>query len=350
MMNLWTKSSSLKVILVSFIVMFNVLVPMDAVPVSVPRSADETWRFKHSSSVFEHWIYEKSISKPSSWSKWYANPNSWADLSGSSCGGNQQSPIDIQPRSSVTKAFPKLAFHNYGNIDRMILMNNGHTAVYILPAKLPENRVPYITGGGLNGSYAFVQFHLHWGGDSTKGSEHLIKSKSYPAELHLVHYNTKYGSFADATMHSDGLAVLGIFLQVGSSDNEFLQPLVDQLGEVIADHNETTLTDLVSFKDLLPRQTSSFYRYNGSLTTPNCQQIVIWTVFDTPVEISERQLAKYRLLREFGGEHLVNNFRPSQRENDRLVFYRSPSRCEISKSLPIMSSSFAAQFLAFIGC
>ncbi|KAK4026003.1 hypothetical protein OUZ56_015032 [Daphnia magna] len=350
MMNLWTKSSSLKVILVSFIVVFNVLVPMDAVPVSVTRSADETWRFKHSSSVFEHWIYEKSISKPSSWSKWYANPNSWADLSGSSCGGNQQSPIDIQPRSSVTKAFPKLAFHNYGNIDRMILMNNGHTAVYILPAKLPENRVPYITGGGLNGSYAFVQFHLHWGGDSTKGSEHLIKSKSYPAELHLVHYNTKYGSFADATMHSDGLAVLGIFLQVGSSDNEFLQPLVDQLGEVIADHNETTLTDLVSFKDLLPRQTSSFYRYNGSLTTPNCQQIVIWTVFDTPVEISERQLAKYRQLENAEGEHLVNNFRPSQRENDRLVFYRSPSRCEISKSLPIMSSSFAAQFLAFIGC
>jgi carbonic anhydrase len=30
----------------------------------------------------------------------------------------------------------------------------------------------------------------------------------------LVHFNTKYGTFADATAHSDGLAVLGIFLKV----------------------------------------------------------------------------------------------------------------------------------------
>jgi hypothetical protein len=39
-------------------------------------------------------------------------------------------------------------------------------------------------------------------------------SPSYPAELHIVHYNTKYGSIADAVTRSDGLAVLGIFLKV----------------------------------------------------------------------------------------------------------------------------------------
>ena len=30
----------------------------------------------------------------------------------------------------------------------------------------------------------------------------------------MVHYNTKYGSFAEASQHSDGVAVLGIFLKV----------------------------------------------------------------------------------------------------------------------------------------
>jgi carbonic anhydrase len=42
--------------------------------------------------------------------------------------------------------------------------------------------------------------------------------------------------------------------------------------------------------DLIPDRTGSFYRYNGSLTTPGCNEDVIWTVFDTPIGISERQV------------------------------------------------------------
>ncbi len=36
----------------------------------------------------------------------------------------------------------------------------------------------------------------------------------YSAELHLVHYNTKYGSFSEATKYDDGLAVLGVLIKV----------------------------------------------------------------------------------------------------------------------------------------
>ena len=42
--------------------------------------------------------------------------------------------------------------------------------------------------------------------------------------------------------------------------------MIDQLSDVHAAGDETILTNLVSFKDLLPKQTSSFYRYSGSLT------------------------------------------------------------------------------------
>jgi len=43
-------------------------------------------------------------------------------------------------------------------------------------------------------------------------------------------------------------------------------------------------------QDLLPESTDSFYRYSGSLTTPECQESVTWTVFDTPITISPHQV------------------------------------------------------------
>lgn len=37
------------------------------------------------------------------------------------------------------------------------------------------------------------------------------------SQLHLVHWNTKYGSFGEAVSQPDGLAVVGIFLQVSGA-------------------------------------------------------------------------------------------------------------------------------------
>ena len=34
----------------------------------------------------------------------------------------------------------------------------------------------------------------------------------------------------------------------------------------------------------------TFYRYNGSLTTPKCQESVNWTDFDNAIEISKPQV------------------------------------------------------------
>lgn len=42
-------------------------------------------------------------------------------------------------------------------------------------------------------------------------------------QLHFVHWNTKYGSFGEALKHGDGLAVLGVFVEVNFTSN--LPPL-----------------------------------------------------------------------------------------------------------------------------
>lgn len=60
--------------------------------------------------------------------------------------------------------------------------------------------------------------------------------------------------------------------------------------------DETTLQSLVSLIDLLPSHASSFFRYAGSLTTPSCDEIVVWTVFDRAIDVSENQVEN-RLLK-----------------------------------------------------
>ena len=82
-----------------------------------------------------------------------------------------------------------------------------------------ESLLSGLTGGPLEDDvYQLAQFHAHWGGENARGSEHTVDGKSFSAELHLVHYNTKYGDLGNAVDKPDGLAVLGMFIKVTESE------------------------------------------------------------------------------------------------------------------------------------
>lgn len=51
-----------------------------------------------------------------------------------------------------------------------------------------------------------------------------------------------------------------------------------------------TISDLVQDVDM-----TKYYRYNGSLTTPACNEAVVWTVFQEPIRIS-KNLVRYGIL------------------------------------------------------
>ncbi|XP_075851976.1 carbonic anhydrase 5A, mitochondrial isoform X3 [Microcebus murinus] len=72
-----------------------------------------------------------------------------------------------------------------------------------------------ISGGPLENHYRLKQFHFHWGAENAWGSEHTVEDHAYPAELHLVHWNSvKYRSYQEAITGENGLAVIGVFLKV----------------------------------------------------------------------------------------------------------------------------------------
>ncbi|KAL1006949.1 hypothetical protein UPYG_G00079540 [Umbra pygmaea] len=137
--------------------------------------------------------------------------------------GLRQSPIDIIPGEAVFDAALKPLNLKYDPATSIDILNNGHS---LQVTYTDDNDDSTLTGGPISGTYRLKQFHFHWGASDGRGSEHTVAGSKYAAELHLVHWNIKYPSFGDAASQSDGLAVVGVFLQVGA-ENANLQKVLD---------------------------------------------------------------------------------------------------------------------------
>ncbi|XP_069169750.1 carbonic anhydrase 2 isoform X1 [Procambarus clarkii] len=242
-------------------------------------------------------------------------PRHWGSLF-STCAGKRQSPINIETANVKTEFWKPLKFKNYDDPpSRMRIKNNGHSA----QVEMDAAAAPRFSEGGLRGEYIFAQFHFHWGADSSMGSEHTIDGVRYPMELHLVHYNAAYGTLTEAIKRQDGLAVLGVMMEVSETDNPALTPLANALLNITQSGMFAELSSPYPLRAFLPNNLQKFYRYEGSLTTPTCNEVVIWTVFANAIPISEKQLRNFRSLIDEHHENLVNNFRPPQPLNNRKV-------------------------------
>ncbi|XP_019490242.1 PREDICTED: carbonic anhydrase 5A, mitochondrial [Hipposideros armiger] len=140
-------------------------------------------------------------------------------------------------------------------------------------------------------------------------------------QLHLVHWNSvKYRNYKDAVLGENGLAVIGVFLKLGSH-HEALQKLVEVLPEI--KHKDARAT-LGPFQPscLLPT-CQDYWTYPGSLTTPPLTESVTWVIQKKPIEVAANQLAAFRklLFSALGEEEktMVNNYRPIQPLMNRKV-------------------------------
>jgi len=236
------------------------------------------------------------------------------------CKGENQSPINIASTGLTSITLPPLEFSHYDLLPSMaILRNNGHTAkLSTKPATTEET--PLMSGGGLPHNYKFSQVHFHWGSSNDKGSEHLIADTAYPMEMHLVHFKATHSSIKEALAEGahDSLAVLGLFFTVSDEQNPALANLMPHFENIKAAETEIEATPF-PISSFLTGDLSSFYRYNGSLTTPGCNEIVQWTVVKDPLPVSVDQLEAFRNLATKESQPLVDNFRPAQKLGSRHV-------------------------------
>ncbi|XP_067033363.1 carbonic anhydrase-like [Acropora muricata] len=239
-------------------------------------------------------------------------PENWGGICET---GRKQSPIDILTKTteydSSLGSFT-LTNYTYASPQNFTSFNNKHTLKVSLPPDYYK-----VSGGNLPGTFTTVQFHLHWGSNNTQGAEHGMNGMFYPAEIHFVSFNEKYPTIGESLNHLDGLAVLGVFLKIGTFNSHYDKFLMESKVPKEPGTNKT----IASFPldSLLPADKAKYFRYNGSLTTPPCSEAVTWTVFNESVEISQDQMDILRSLKMKGNDTIVDNYRPVQPLNGRTV-------------------------------
>jgi len=196
-----------------------------------------------------------------------------------SCGN----PVNIVPNTTTTN-IQRWGFSSSYRYEVPCTLTNTGTHIQ---AKLDMKGT--ISGGGLDGEYVLSHVDWQWGKIG-----HRIQGVEYPMEVHLVHYNNKYGSYDDATHASDGVAVLSTLYKLSTNDNSDLAPLIDNLHMVTKAGSNTTVMKGVSANTFLPVIRSPLYRYSGPLPSTSPCITVTWTVFYTTNTVSESQLASIR--------------------------------------------------------
>nr|XP_007999197.2 carbonic anhydrase 3 [Chlorocebus sabaeus] len=243
-------------------------------------------------------------------------PDHWHELFPNAKGENQ-SPIELHTKD--IKHDPSLQpwSVSYDGGSAKTILNNGKTCRVVFDDTYDRSM---LRGGPLPGPYRLRQFHLHWGSSDDHGSEHTVDGVKYAAELHLVHWNPKYNTFKEALKQRDGIAVIGIFLKIGREKGEF-QIFLDALDKIKTKGKEAPFTKFDP-SCLFPA-CRDYWTYQGSFTTPPCEECIVWLLLKEPMTVSSDQMAKLRSLLSSAENEppvpLVGNWRPPQPIKNRVV-------------------------------
>ncbi|MBK9362849.1 MAG: carbonic anhydrase family protein [Rubrivivax sp.] len=240
--------------------------PAPAVPAAV-----EAHRADKAAGHAAHWAYGGDT-----------GPAAWGGLRpefATCANGTRQSPIDI--RGGIAVDLEPVVFDYRAS--PFTVLDNGHTVQANIAA---GNSI--VVGGR---RFELVQFHFH------RPAEERINGRQYDMSVHLVHKDAE-----------GRLAVVGLLLERGAP-----QPVVQRVWNDLPLEKgyEQPGGQPIDLNALLPPD-RGYYTYMGSLTTPPCNEGVLWMVMREPVPVSQAQIDIF--------SHLYPmNARPLQSAAGRLI-------------------------------
>ncbi|XP_074375273.1 bifunctional monodehydroascorbate reductase and carbonic anhydrase nectarin-3-like [Apium graveolens] len=121
-------------------------------------------------------------------------------------------------------------------------------------------------GGSFNikgKQYKLIQSHRH------SPSDHTLNGNRYDLELHVVHADDE---------EPTNYAVIAILYKIGHSPDPFLAKFERNISTFVAIKSVKEIERGVLDPNDIEISGREFYRYQGSLTTPPCNETVVWTV------------------------------------------------------------------------
>ena len=246
----------------------------------------------------------------------------------------RQSPIDIITANVVEdQSLTPLVFSPTWDTPSSngIFTNNGHTVQFTLNGSIPMTSTETPVG-----NYQLVQLHFHWGSQSGQGSEHHFDGVQSELEIHFVH--SRIGSGGDP---GQSHAVVGVFAEEDSAAT--ISGIWQQLNPTQVP-NATDSVDVagITVSDFLPSNREYVY-YEGSLTTPPCNETVQFFLLKNRIKVPLAFLATLRSdVQSAEGTPLTYNFRDLQAINSRVV------KTQSAGSIVISSSSLSVFLVALV--
>lgn len=197
--------------------------------------------------------------------------------------GQRQSPIDLT--SALFAEAPQGAIKFSYKPAKAEIVDNGHTIQYQF-----KGDAGFLEFEGHK--YSLKQFHFH------KTSEHTLNGKSYGMEVHFVHMMETPGQ-----EKKSAAVALGFLVKAGPSQAEWtkvwraLPAKKAGTGEQAANpavHHDTILAIVpnLNARTLIPSK-GNYLVYEGSLTTPACDEIVTHIISSEALAFDNTQMEKY---------------------------------------------------------